>query len=47
MLDHLVLATLDLEATSAAVAAVTGSAFYGLIVVLERMATFWHPSIRS
>jgi NitT/TauT family transport system permease protein len=30
-----------------AVAAVTGSAFYGLLVLVERWVTFWHPSYRS
>ena len=38
---------LDMVWAEIAVAAVTGSLFYGLIVILERMATFWHPSIRS
>jgi NitT/TauT family transport system permease protein len=30
-----------------AVAAVTGSAFYGLLVLVERWVTFWHPSYRT
>ncbi|MFA5952331.1 MAG: ABC transporter permease [Hyphomicrobium sp.] len=30
-----------------AVAAVTGSAFYGVLVLAERRVTFWHPSIRQ
>jgi NitT/TauT family transport system permease protein len=30
-----------------AVAALTGSAFYGLLVLVERRATFWHPSYRG
>ncbi|MEM7567145.1 MAG: ABC transporter permease [Pseudomonadota bacterium] len=30
-----------------AVAAVAGSAFYGLVAWLERRATFWHPSQRG
>ena len=38
---------LDMVWAEIAVAAVTGSLFYGLIVALERMATFWHPSIRN
>ncbi|MEM7059074.1 MAG: ABC transporter permease [Pseudomonadota bacterium] len=38
---------LDMVWAEIAVAAVTGSVFYGLIVVLERLATFWHPSIRN
>ena len=29
------------------VAAVTGSAAYGLLVLLERRWAFWHPSVRS
>ena len=29
-----------------AMAAVAGSAFYGLVALLERAVTFWHPSIR-
>ena len=38
---------LDMVWAEIAVAAVTGSVFYGLIVLLERLATFWHPSIRA
>jgi NitT/TauT family transport system permease protein len=30
-----------------AVAAASGSAFYGLLALLERRATFWHPSFRQ
>jgi NitT/TauT family transport system permease protein len=30
-----------------AVAALTGSAFYGLLTLIERWATFWHPSYRA
>ena len=30
-----------------AVAAVTGMAFYGLISWIERVVTFWHPSVRG
>jgi NitT/TauT family transport system permease protein len=29
------------------IAAVAGSAFYGMLAVLERSFTFWHPSYRS
>jgi NitT/TauT family transport system permease protein len=29
-----------------AVAAIAGSSFYGLLVLLERRVTFWHPSLR-
>jgi len=28
-------------------AALAGSAFYGLVAVLERSLTFWHPSFRK
>ena len=31
---------------SIALAAVSGSVFYGLLAVAERRATFWHPSLR-
>jgi NitT/TauT family transport system permease protein len=30
-----------------AVAAASGSAFYGLLALLERRATFWHASFRQ
>ena len=29
-----------------AIAALSGSAFYGLVALAERRATFWHPSQR-
>ncbi len=29
------------------VAAVTGSAFYGALALVERSVTFWHPSFRK
>jgi len=32
---------------SIALAAVSGSVFYGLLAVAERRATFWHPSFRT
>ena len=32
---------------SIALAAVSGSVFYGLLAVAERRATFWHPSFRK
>ncbi len=38
---------LDLVWAEIVVAAVAGSAFYGLIALAERAATFWHPSVRS
>ncbi len=37
---------LDLVWATIAVAAVSGSATYGLLAVLERRLTFWHPSFR-
>ncbi|WFU07956.1 ABC transporter permease [Rhizobium sp. CB3090] len=38
---------LDMVWAEIAVAAVAGSVFYGIVAVLERMTTFWHPSIRG
>jgi NitT/TauT family transport system permease protein len=38
--------SLDMVWAEIAVAAVTGSAFYGLIALVERAVTFWHPSYR-
>jgi NitT/TauT family transport system permease protein len=38
---------IDLVWGTIAVAAVTGSLFYGLLALLERALTFWHPSYRS
>ena len=38
---------LDMVWAEIAVAALTGSVFYGLIALAERVTTFWHPSIRS
>jgi len=37
---------LDMVWAEIAVAALAGSAFYGLLTVIERKATFWHPSYR-
>ena len=37
----------DVVWATIAVAAVAGSAFYGMLAVLERSFTFWHPSYRS
>ncbi len=37
----------DMVWAEIAVAAVAGSLFYGLIALLERITTFWHPSIRK
>jgi NitT/TauT family transport system permease protein len=39
--------SLDLVWAEIAVAAVTGSALYGLLAFLERKVTFWHPSYRT
>ena len=38
---------IDLVWAEIAVAAVVGSAFYGVIALIERAVTFWHPSVRS
>ncbi len=38
---------LDMVWAEIAVAAVIGSGFYGLLALIERLVTFWHPSIRS
>jgi len=38
---------LDMVWAEIAVAALAGSAFYGLLAVLERRVTFWHPSYRK
>jgi NitT/TauT family transport system permease protein len=38
---------LDLVWAEIAVAAIAGSAFYGVIALIERAVTFWHPSYRS
>jgi NitT/TauT family transport system permease protein len=36
----------DMVWAEIAVAAIAGSLFYGLITLIERMCTFWHPSFR-
>ena len=38
---------LDLVWATILAAAVAGSAFYGILALIERAATFWHPSFRS
>ncbi|MGV1834242.1 ABC transporter permease [Rhizobium rhizogenes] len=38
---------LDMVWAEIAVAAIAGSVFYGIVAILERMTTFWHPSIRG
>ncbi len=37
----------DMVWAEIAVAAIAGSLFYGLITLLERLCTFWHPSYRN
>jgi len=37
---------LDMVWAEITVAALVGSAFYGLVALVERMVTFWHPSQR-
>lgn len=37
----------DMVWAEIALAALAGSVFYGLIALIERAVTFWHPSIRS
>jgi len=38
---------LDMVWAEITVAALTGSVFYGIVVLCERAATFWHPSVRN
>jgi NitT/TauT family transport system permease protein len=38
---------LDMVWAEIAVAALAGSAFYGLLTLIERRVTFWHPSYRK
>ena len=38
---------IDLVWAEIAVAAVAGSAFYGVVALIERGVTFWHPSVRG
>jgi NitT/TauT family transport system permease protein len=38
---------IDLVWAEIAVAAIAGSAFYGVIALIERGITFWHPSVRG
>ncbi|MCE2918175.1 MAG: ABC transporter permease [Rubrivivax sp.] len=37
----------DIVWAAITIAALAGSAFYGLVAVLERSLTFWHPSFRK
>ncbi len=38
---------LDMVWAEIVIAAVAGTAFYGLVALAERLATFWHPSFRA
>ena len=38
---------IDMVWAEIAVAALAGSLFYGLVALIERAVTFWHPSIRT
>ncbi|MCF6322397.1 MAG: ABC transporter permease, partial [Rhizobiaceae bacterium] len=38
---------IDMVWAEIAVAALAGSVFYGVIVLIERAVTFWHPSVRN
>jgi NitT/TauT family transport system permease protein len=38
---------LDMVWAEIAMAAITGSLFYGILALAERLATFWHPSVRG
>ena len=38
---------IDMVWAEIAVAAIAGSAFYGVIALIERATTFWHPSFRT
>ena len=37
----------DMVWAEIAVAAVAGSVFYGIVALIERTVTFWHPSVRG
>ena len=37
----------DMVWAEIAVAALAGSLFYGIVALIERFVTFWHPSVRS
>ena len=39
--------SLDMVWAEIALAAIAGSTFYGLVALIERTATFWHPSYRT
>jgi NitT/TauT family transport system permease protein len=40
-------ANIDMVWAEIAVAALAGSAFYGVVALAERAVTFWHPSVRG
>ena len=40
-------ANIDMVWAEIAVAAIAGSAFYGVVALIQRVVTFWHPSVRS
>jgi NitT/TauT family transport system permease protein len=39
--------SLDMVWAEIALAAIAGSTFYGLVALIERSVTFWHPSYRA
>jgi len=39
--------SLDMVWAEIAVAAIAGTAFYGIVALIERATTFWHPSYRA
>ena len=39
--------SLDMVWAEIALAAIAGTAFYGIIALAERATTFWHPSYRT
>ena len=38
---------IDMVWAEIAVAAIAGSVFYGIVALIERVVTFWHPSVRG
>ncbi|TGV71857.1 ABC transporter permease, partial [Mesorhizobium sp. M00.F.Ca.ET.149.01.1.1] len=38
---------IDMVWAEIAVAALAGSVFYGVVALIERAVTFWHPSVRG
>jgi NitT/TauT family transport system permease protein len=38
---------IDMVWAEIAVAALAGTLFYGVVALVERAVTFWHPSIRG